>query len=434
MRVSIRSLAAGIGTLYAGSSFAFDSFQIGDVLVEPSMTIGAAYLYHRNQAFGGRTSSIGLEVDRTSSRFEGFVLPGVKVTGPETVYGTVFGGASAVGAMTRGGSDAGGFTHDDPESIGMETAYLGWKSADLFPSLGKDAITLSGGRQNFMIDNGFLIGDGHADQGKDAAAWIGPRTAFTHTLIAQLNTGKIHADLFDLTATQDLDYADYKENLRLRGGNVEWRDTLGTLGATYYHTMDADNAARDGVDVYDLRAKGTPFTALPQVSLAAEYVWETGGEANKSAHGWYAQASYAFSDVAWTPTLTYRRTQYSSDYDPMTYGYGGEYGTWYQGEIVGEYMLFNSNVDIDLLRLAVQPRQDVAVGLMGYRFRLEKAPEGVTSRDFGNEVDLYVNWSITPALTISTLYGMTLPGDAAKQIYGDNDRSSLFETLVTWSF
>ncbi|WP_052196253.1 alginate export family protein [Pseudomonas putida] len=434
MKVLVRSVAAGVGVLYAGSGFALDSFQIGDVLVEPSVTVGAAYLYHKNQAFGGRTSGIGLEVDRTSSRVEGFVLPDVKVTGPQTAFGTVFGGVSAVGAMTRGDSDAGGFTHDNPESVGMETAFVGWKSADLFPTLGKDALTLSGGRQNFMIDNGFLIGDGHADQGKDAAAWIGPRTAFKNTLIAQLDTGKIHADVFDLTASADLEYADYKENLRLRGGNFEWRDSLGTLGATYYHTLDADNAARDGVDVYDVRAKGTPFTALPQISLAGEYVWQKGGDADKSAHGWYAQASYAFTDVPWTPTLTYRRTQYSDDYDPMTYGYGGEYGTWYQGEIVGEYMLFNSNVNIDLLKLALQPRENIDFGVMGYRFRLDKAPEGVSSRDFANELDVYVNWTVTPSLTVSAVYGMALPGDAAKQIYGDNNRSNLFETVVTWSF
>ncbi|MBA1204313.1 alginate export family protein [Pseudomonas capeferrum] len=434
MKVLIRSVAAGVGALYAGSGFALDSFQIGDVLFEPSVTVGAAYLHHKNQAFGGRTSGIGLEVDRTSSRFEGFVLPDVKFTGPQTAFGTVFGGVSAVGAMTRGDSDAGGFTHDDPESIGLETAFIGWKSADLFPSLGKDALTLSGGRQNFMIDNGFLIGDGHADQGKDAAAWIGPRTAFKNTLVAQLDTGKIHADVFDLTANADLEYADYKENLRLRGGNFEWRDSLGTLGATYYHTLDADNASRDGVDVYDVRAKGTPFTALPQVSLAGEYVWQKGGDADKSAHGWYAQASYAFTDVPWTPTLTYRRTQYSDDYDPMTYGYGGEYGTWYQGEIVGEYMLFNSNVNIDLLKLALQPRENIGFGVMGYRFRLDKAPEGVTSRDFANEVDVYANWTVTPSLTVSAVYGVALPGDAAKQIYGDNNRSNLFETIVTWSF
>ncbi|AVD89985.1 alginate export family protein [Pseudomonas sp. SWI44] len=435
MKVLVRSVAAGAGVMYAGASFALDSFQIGDVLVEPSMTVGAAYLYDRNQAFGGRTSSAGLTVDRTSSRFEGFVLPGLKLTGPQTSIGTFFGGVSAVGAMTRGGSDAAGLTHDDPERISLEQAYVGWKSADLFPSLGKDAITLSAGRQNFMIDNGFLIGDGHTDQGKDGAAWIGPRTAFSNTLIAQLNTGKVHADLFDLRANANIDYLDYKEHLRLRGANLEWRDTWGTLGATYYHTLDTDNAARNGVDVYDLRAKGTPFSAVPQFTLAGEYVWERGGDDHKTAHGWYAQGNYAFTDLPWTPTVSYRRTQYSDDYDPMTYGYGGEYGTWYQGEIVGEYMLFNTNLDIDMLKLALQPQKELGLGLIGYHYRLENAStNGVTSRDFGNEVDLYANWTVTPTVTLSALYGMALPGDAAKQMYGDNNRSSLFETSVTWSF
>lgn len=35
MKVSVRYLAAGVGALYAGSSFALESFNIGDVLVEP---------------------------------------------------------------------------------------------------------------------------------------------------------------------------------------------------------------------------------------------------------------------------------------------------------------------------------------------------------------------------------------------------------------
>ncbi|MNT49214.1 hypothetical protein D3C72_1860510 [compost metagenome] len=58
----------------------------------------------------------------------------------------------------------------------------------------------------------------------------------------------------------------------------------------------------------------------------------------------------------------------------------------------------------------------------------------MTSRDFANELDVYVNWTVTPSLTVSAVYGMALPGDAAKQIYGDNNRSQLFETIVTWSF
>ena len=434
MKFSAGCIAAGVGALYASSSFALDSFQIGDVLIEPSVTVGAAYLYDKHQAFGGRTSYIGLPVDRTSSRFEGFVLPGLKITGPKTAYGSFFGGVSAVGSLTRGGSDAAGLTRDDPERASLETAFAGWKSGDVFSALGKDAVTLSAGKQTFMIDNGFLVGDGHGDQGKDAAAWIGPRTSFSNTLIAQLNTGKVHADLFDLRANANVDYFDYHEHLRLRGANLEWRDTLGTLGATYLRTLDADNPARDGLDVYDVRAKGTPFTALPQVSLAGEYVWEKGGDTSKSGQGWYAQATYAFRDVPWTPSLTYRRTLYSDDYDPLTYGYGGEYGTWYQGEIVGEYMLFNSNVDIDMLKLAVQPRADLSIGLMGFKFQFDKKPDGISSRDFAKEIDLYANWTITPALTLSAVYGLATPGDGARQAYGDNARSNLFETLVTWTF
>ncbi|WP_213878923.1 alginate export family protein [Pseudomonas sp. dw_358] len=434
MKGKVRLLAASIGALYAGSSFALDSFQIGDILVDPSVTIGSAYLYNANQDFGAKTSGLGLKTNRTSSRFEGFVLPGLKLTGPQTAYGSFFGGISAVGAVTRGGSDAAGLTRDNPSRVSLETAFVGWKSGDLFPSLGKDAITLSAGKQNFIIDTGFLLGDGHADQGKDGAAWIGPRTAFSNTLIATLNTGKLHADLFDLRANEDVDYLDYHEHLRMRGANVEWRDTLGTLGATYYHAIDADNPARDGLNVYDVRAKGTPIAALPQVSLAGEYAWQEGGDTHKHGRGWYAQANYAFTDVSWTPTLTYRRTEYSPNYDPMAYGYGGEYGTWYQGEIVGEYMLFNTNENIDMLRLAVTPVKELQVGLMGYRFELAKAPEGVTSRDFAKEADLYVNWAITPALTLSTVYGVALPGAGAKQMYGDNTNSNLWETLVTWTF
>ena len=75
----------------------------------------------------------------------------------------------------------------------------------------------------------------------------------------------MHADLFDL-----LDDADYRDRMRLRGGNFDWRDSVGTLGATYFHTTDDGNLFRDGIDVYDLHAKGTPFEAFPQVSLAAE--------------------------------------------------------------------------------------------------------------------------------------------------------------------
>ncbi|TDV62587.1 hypothetical protein [Pseudomonas sp. LP_7_YM] len=44
-----------------------------------------------------------------------------------------------------------------------------------------------------------------------------------------------------------------------------------------------------------------------------------------------------------------------------------------RAESYGEYMLFNSNVDIDMLRLAVIPRQDLNFGVMGSRFQFDKS-------------------------------------------------------------
>jgi len=435
MRASIRYLAVSVGALYAGSTFAFDSVEIGGATVDPYLVLGAAYINHSKQAFGANTSAAtGLGVDRNGDRFEGFLLPGFNITGPQTSYGTLLGGASVVGSMTRGDSDGGGFTRDNPESIGLETAFVGWKSGGLFPSLGDDAIQLSIGRQNFSIGNGFLIADGHADQAKDAAAWLGPRTAFKNTFIAQLDLGKVHADVFDLTANGDLDYADYKDEVQLRGVNVEWRDTLGTLGTTYYHSFDDDNASRDGLDVYDVRALGTPLPGLSQLSLSAEYVWQKGGDADKDAKAWYAEISYNFADTFWSPTLSYRRTEFSETYDPMVYGYGGEWGTWYQGEIVGEYMLYNSNEKADRLQLVLQPKANLSVGLQAYQFNLSKKPSGISSDDFGSEFDIFADWAVNDNISVSFLYGKAFPGDAAEQLYGNNDTSQLFETLLVWSF
>ena len=68
-----------------------------------------------------------------------------------------------------------------------------------------------------------------------------PYKAFDNTVLAQLDTGKLHIDLFDLQARMDLDVADIKEKVRVRGGNIEWRDeSYGTVGFTGFHTLDAD--------------------------------------------------------------------------------------------------------------------------------------------------------------------------------------------------
>ncbi|WP_375738960.1 alginate export family protein [Pseudomonas boanensis] len=437
MRLHLKQSVVAFPVLLALASGAnaFEEFKVSELSFTPKLELGAGYVYNSDQAFGSDVSFFGLPVNRDSSRFEYFAKPGLDFSGPLGGFGSFYGGVSAVASFTRGDSDGAGFTRDDPESSDVDEAYLGWKSGSVFSSFGEDALKLSFGRQAFMVGNGFLIGEGHVDQGHDAGYWLGPYKAFDNTVLAQLDTGKLHVDLFDLQARMDLDVADIKEKVRVRGGNVEWRDeSYGTVGFTGFHTLDADNPLRDGMNVYDVRASGSPIQALPQVALAAEYAWQRGGEADKTSEAWYVQGSYTFQDAPWTPVLMYRHAVFSDDYDSLLYGYGGDWGTWFHGEIVGESMLFNVNQKVDMLKLTGYPTETLMVGAILYDFSYDKAPEGVTSKDFAKELNLHVDWLVTPKVTVGALYGVARPEEGAKQTFGDDETSHLFETYINIKF
>ena len=423
----------GLGLLSVSAVYALEPVKVGSVTVTPSLVLSAGYIYNKNEAFGGATSSTGLPVDKTSSRMEAYAKPGLSLTGPETNLGSLYGGFSAVGALTRGGTDGNGLTRDDPSSVSFETAYVGWKSGEIFPSLQKDALNFSAGRQNFIMGDGFLIGDGHLDQGKDAALWLGGRTAFHETYLAQLDYQKFHADLFDILSHNDVDYLDYRDRLRLRGANFEWREEATTLGASFVKTQDADNEIRDNIKVYNLRFKSSPFKTLLDLNFAAGYVLEKKG--SNDANAWYAQSSYSFSQLPWQPTLTYRRSEFSADYDALNFTYMGEWGTWFQGEIVGEYMVFQNNAKIDMLKLSAHPTGNLGVGIIGYKTqRYTPLAGGSGRRDFANEYNIYADWMATDKVIVQTLIGVAVPGDAARDVYGAKDTSHIFETAITWLF
>ena len=71
------------------------------------------------------------------------------------------------------------------------------------------------------------------------------------------------------------------------------------------------------------------------------------------------QGAYEFTDVSWKPKLTYRYAFFQGDdpdtpaneaFDPLFLGFY-DWGTWWQGEIAGEYFLSNSNLKSHLVRV-----------------------------------------------------------------------------------
>jgi hypothetical protein len=404
---------------------------------------GAGYFYNDNNNFGAGRFGDGKE---SIDWQEGYIKP-ILNGSYTTAAGTVFGGLSYVGSMTRGDGDVAEFTSDSSEGGESELMYLGWESDMLFPALGEDAVEISVGEQEFAIGDGFLIMDGAFDF-QEGAYWLAPHRSFDQTAVLKLNTQPVRADIFYLEADDDY------ENTELYGLNVEYVNDAGVIGATWMQVTDTDVGGfyenRDGMDVFSIRAQGTPLHSLGNEDLfvAFEYALERSGDnLDVDAEGWYAEAGYTFSNLPWTPTLSYRYAFFSGDedpddggyesFDPMFYGFSRGWGTHYMGEIVGEYYLFNSNEKVHMLHLNMLPSDKISVGALYYDFQLDEKNlygEILSDDQFAEEVNIYVDYSVTDYLYLSAVAAWASPGDAGEEYTGGDDDSTLFEVFAVVTF
>jgi hypothetical protein len=361
----------------------------------------------------------------------------------------VYGGASAIGSLTVGDGDAGGFTDGGDKQLDVEALYAGWRSASLFAdSLGEHGLDVSLGRQDFHVGDGFLIWDGNFDTGGDGAYWLAPRSAFKMTGLIRLKKDPLSGQLFYLEGDGD------QGNTQAAGVNLDYQPGFGTIGATYFQIVDvkADFQAetpRQGMQVAALRLDEAHLPDFEDATLYAEYAQEfgRGNHVDFNAYAFYVEPAYTFSSLPWTPTITYRFAYFSGDsdpndnnrkdFDPLFYEGDRAWGAWTQGEIVGNYLLFNSNQYDHMVQISASPTDAVTIGAIYYHFDLaEKNYYGtsVDDRDFADEVDVYTDWTVTDNISVGALYGVALPGNAAKEVFGDNDPYHLFEVYTILTF
>jgi hypothetical protein len=202
------------------------------------------------------------------------------------------------------------------------------------------------------------------------------------------------------------------------------------------------------MEVLSLRASEVTLPALPDLALSGEYVSEAGSgrDGRFDASAWYLQGRYALGGLPWSPTLGYRYARFSGDadpedqirrdFEPFFYGYT-DWGTWYQGEVTGEYLLFNSNQVTQMVHLTAHPSESLGLGAIYYGFDLDVPNyDGtpVTSRDFADELDLYLDWTINAQVTLSLGYGIAFPGRAAREVFGDGERFQVVELSLALVF
>ena len=175
-----------------------------------------------------------------------------------------------------------------------------------------------------------------------------------------------------------------------------------------------------------------------------EYAAERNGEALDS-DAWTLQSAYELSDVTWKPKLSYRYAFFEGDdpatatneaFDPLFLGFY-DWGTWWQGEIAGEYFLSNSNLKSHQIRAHLTPNDAIGGGLMFFKFNLDR-PEAVgpevTATDVASEVDAYVDWNLNDNFTISTVLAYADPGKAVQQATGRTKNFAYGMVYLAYSF
>jgi len=365
---------------------------------------------------------------------ESFVKP--KLSGEfHLKKSTIYGAASAVGERTFSAPPP--LVGTEAASFGPEDLYIGWRSGT---TLGKkeNVLDLTVGRTRYRIGQGMLLWDGAPEGGSRGGFWSNARQAWAFAGIARF-TPKIHTIEAFYLDRNEIPGTDTK--VRLWGANYQL--ALGehtTLGASYLKFYSDSNPNRDGMNVFNVRAYTAPIRKLPDLSFVAEYANESNGDL-VSSNAWNVQAAYQLSKVKWTPTISYRYAFFQGDdptttkneaFDPLFPGFY-DWGTWWQGEIAGEYFLSNSNLISNQVRVSLVPSKSVSTGAIAYSFSLDQAGT-LTSKSIAFELDGYCDWKVNSNFLLSFVAAYANPGAAVEQEFNRTKNFAYGMVYVAYAY
>ena len=450
MNVRWVALAAGLGgyligstTLAANGESSDGSFQIsnarGDSLTLSGQS-GFGIWFNKNTTFGRNKANFG----HSSANYQEWAnllsLDGKLGLGETKDFGELYGVVSGVASWTLATEPGEGNT--PAFDAAFDSYAVGWRSADSLPALGKDALDLSLGAQPYQIGTGFLFWAGADNGGQRGASWAGMREAFERTAILKLTT---HGATARLAYLEPNDNPHTNTKLVTTDLEYDFAD-IGSVGGGFSHIFQSDIDTRDGMDVWDLRADLTPLKpagVLPGVTLLGEYALEDTGD-RLGAHAWYGEIGYDFAGtLPWAPYLAYRYATFgggesedgkSKNFDPLFADAGGDgnqaWGTWVQGEILGEWLIENSNLNSHNLRLVLNPSDALQIYLLYYHFSVDnKQAAAVTASDFAHEVDLIGAYALSDNVSFTGVLGWSHPETAAEETFDGADQDWLYSML-----
>jgi hypothetical protein len=384
----------------------------------------------------------GVAQDYGDRWIEGFVKPALSGSFTLPSSSEIYGKLSVVGERTD--ANAPRRVGLDNSSFFPEDLAIGWRSGTSFERLGDNAVDVVVGRAPYTLGHGLLLWDGAAEGGSRGGYWSNARNAFEFAAIVRFKPLAHTIETFYLVKD---DLPENPTGSRVWGLNYEYNRTgHSTFGVTYmkWQATAAVQPQRDGLNVVNVRAYTAPVAAARELSFELEYAAERNGDL-LDANAWVAQAAYQLSSAGWSPTLTYRYARFGGDapataaseaFDPLLPGFY-DWGSWWQGEIAGEYFLANSNLRSHQVRLHVSPAPGVGSGVLFYKFLLDNpssyAP-GVTDRNLAFEVNWYTDWEINDHFTASFVAAFANPQKAIEQSIGRSENFRYGMVFLAYSY
>ena len=354
---------------------------------------------------------------------------------------TLYSAFSMVAAATvLDGELSGQIVRSGDRAIDTDATAIGWRN---------DTVDLSIGGQDFAIGDGFFIGDGNFNKGPaDGQYWIGAFSAWRNSAIARIDTQPVRGDIFWLRSDDDLGDA------RIAGINLETttKDTFGTLGFMYVEIYDDNDVlALSGMRVTSIRGADIKVPGIDNLKFFGEFVMERGNsdltDRDNDANAWYVEGNYQFASLPWTPKFYLRYSHFSGDdgdtADNEEYRgsfftiFKRDWDTWYQGEVTGEFHLFNQNQETTMAKLKVYPRPNWSLGTWYYTHNLD-TPQyfgtPVTDTDWSEEINVGVEYFPSDRFYTFLGFAWGTPHQGAIDAIGGRDDIYVLEMFVSYTY
>jgi hypothetical protein len=377
-----------------------------------------------NPARGAGTGA----VSAWTENYVEYGLGGIAQLGDSPVYAY---GAASLMAIMAAGQDI--FRSDTRSSNTIEKLYAGLLYAG---PTGTNA-TLSVGRQNFSLNDGFLVSQfgSQWNAGPRPGVYLSPRTTHDFSILGQINWQGWTLKGFLLNPNE---YEPIESNTQVAGANLRYTWNPSFYADASFITVVQSNStyglasgqreSRAGLMTLAGHIRWANRAIVDGLWVESEIAHQSHRDFPMDAWAGYGTIGYLARDLPWTPSISYRLAYFSGDnpssrnYERFDTLYSGGLGEWLQG-ISFAKVLSQSNKISDRVRINLVPMQNLNLTFDWLRHRADTltniganpAISQLSSHDLGQEFQFVGRWSINRHFYVQGVAGYAIPGQALKE-------------------